>query len=74
MIWKAVEPEPGVYDDGYLRHIAASVRTLARHGIFSLSRRGARILEIAACRGIRRISIQALRAGRDRESCRAAEL
>jgi endoglycosylceramidase len=36
VIWKAVEPGPGVYDDGYLRHIAATVRTLARHGIYSL--------------------------------------
>ncbi len=36
VIWKAVEPRPGVYDDGYLGHIASTVRTLARHGIFSL--------------------------------------
>ncbi len=36
VIWKAVEPEPGVYDDAYLGHIAATVRTLARHGILSL--------------------------------------
>jgi endoglycosylceramidase len=36
VIWKAVEPRPGVYDDGYLSHIAATVRTLARHGIYSL--------------------------------------
>ena len=36
VIWKAVEPQPGVYDDGYLDHIAATVQTLARHGIVSL--------------------------------------
>lgn len=36
MIWEAVEPRPGVNDDAYLRHIAATVRTLAKHGIFSL--------------------------------------
>ncbi|HET9104226.1 MAG TPA: cellulase family glycosylhydrolase [Solirubrobacteraceae bacterium] len=36
VIWKAVEPAPGVYDNGYLDHIAATVQTLARHGIVSL--------------------------------------
>ena len=36
VIWKAVEPQPGVYDDVYLGHIAATVQTLARHGIVSL--------------------------------------
>jgi len=36
VIWKAVEPMPGVYDDGYLAHIASTVATLARHGIVSL--------------------------------------
>jgi endoglycosylceramidase len=36
VIWKAVEPRPGVYDDGYLRRIAATVRILHRHGIVSL--------------------------------------
>ena len=36
VIWKAVEPEPGVFDDGYLNQIAATVATLARHGIVSL--------------------------------------
>jgi endoglycosylceramidase len=36
VIWKAVEPKPGVFDGAYLSHIAASVRTLARHGIVSL--------------------------------------
>jgi endoglycosylceramidase len=36
VIWKAVEPSPGVYDNSYLNHIAATVSTLARHGIVSL--------------------------------------
>ena len=36
VIWKAVEPRPGVYDERYLRAIAATVRTLARHGILSV--------------------------------------
>jgi endoglycosylceramidase len=36
VIWTAVEPQPGVYDDAYLGHIAATVRMLARHGIVSL--------------------------------------
>ncbi|HKC27857.1 MAG TPA: cellulase family glycosylhydrolase [Jatrophihabitans sp.] len=36
VIWAAVEPQPGVYDDGYLTSIEATVRTLARHGIVSL--------------------------------------
>jgi len=36
VIWKAVEPRPGVYSDAYLRRIAATVRTLAAHGILSL--------------------------------------
>ncbi len=36
IIWKAVEPRPGVYNDAYLRHIAGTVRVLAGHGIFSL--------------------------------------
>ena len=36
VIWKAVEPRPGVYDDAYLAHIAQTVDTLARHGIVSL--------------------------------------
>ncbi|MHB8693534.1 MAG: hypothetical protein ACYDHH_20035 [Solirubrobacteraceae bacterium] len=36
MIWKAVEPMPGVYDDAYLSRIADTVATLARHGIVAL--------------------------------------
>ena len=36
VIWKAVEPTPGHYNDGYLRHIATTVATLARHGVLSL--------------------------------------
>jgi endoglycosylceramidase len=36
VIYKAVEPSPGVYDDAYLDRIAATVATLARHGIVSL--------------------------------------
>ena len=36
VIWKALEPRPGIYDDSYLAHIASTVATLARHGIVSL--------------------------------------
>jgi endoglycosylceramidase len=36
VIWKAVEPQPGVYDNAYLNQIASTVKTLARHGILSL--------------------------------------
>jgi endoglycosylceramidase len=36
LIYKAVEPAPGVYDDAYLDRIAATVRTLASHGIQSV--------------------------------------
>ena len=36
VIWKAVEPQPGVFDDTYLARIAATVQTLGSHGIFSL--------------------------------------
>jgi endoglycosylceramidase len=36
VIWAAVEPQPGVYDDAYLDSIAATVQTLAAHGIVSL--------------------------------------
>jgi endoglycosylceramidase len=36
VIWKAVEPMPGVFDDSYLSQIAQTVRTLADHGVMSL--------------------------------------
>ncbi len=36
VLWEALEPHPGVYDDSYLSHIAATVKMLARHGIVSL--------------------------------------
>jgi endoglycosylceramidase len=36
VIWAAVEPQPGVYDDGYLASVAQTVDTLAAHGIVSL--------------------------------------
>jgi endoglycosylceramidase len=36
VIWKAVEPKQGVFDDAYLAHIASTVRTLAKHGVYSL--------------------------------------
>lgn len=36
VLWQAVEPQPGVYDDAYLDHIAATVKLLARYGIVSL--------------------------------------
>jgi endoglycosylceramidase len=36
VLWQAVEPQPGVYDDGYLRHIAQTVAMLGRYGIVSL--------------------------------------
>jgi endoglycosylceramidase len=36
IIYKAVEPQPGVYDDAYLQRIRDTVDTLARHGIVSL--------------------------------------
>ncbi len=36
VIWKALEPQPGVYDDAYLAQIAATVGALARHGVASL--------------------------------------
>ena len=36
VIWKALEPTPGVFDEAYLARIAGTVRTLARHGIVSL--------------------------------------
>ena len=36
VIYAAVEPSPGVYDDAYLAGIAATVGTLAAHGIYTL--------------------------------------
>jgi endoglycosylceramidase len=36
VLWQAVEPKPGVFDDGYLRQIATTVRVLGHHGIYSL--------------------------------------
>jgi endoglycosylceramidase len=36
IIYKAVEPRPGVYDDAYLGQIADTVRTLGRQRIWSL--------------------------------------
>jgi endoglycosylceramidase len=36
VIWAGVEPEPGVFNNAYLASIAATVRTLAAHGIVSL--------------------------------------
>jgi endoglycosylceramidase len=36
VIWKAVEPRPGVYDNAYLARIASTVAALRRHGILSL--------------------------------------
>jgi endoglycosylceramidase len=33
VIWRAVEPAPGEYDDGYLSRIRRTVRMLAAHGI-----------------------------------------
>ncbi len=36
VIWKAVEPEPGRYDDGYLASIRRTVDLLAAHGVASL--------------------------------------
>jgi endoglycosylceramidase len=36
LIYKGVEPEPGVYDGGYLDQIANTEQMLASHGIFSL--------------------------------------
>ena len=36
VIYTAVEPRPGVYDDRYLGRIASTVRTFRRHGIYSL--------------------------------------
>lgn len=36
VIWKALEPEPGVFDEAYVRHISETVAMLASHGILSL--------------------------------------
>jgi endoglycosylceramidase len=36
VIWGAVEPQPGSYDDNYLASIAQTVQTLAAHGVLSL--------------------------------------
>ncbi|MEA2429787.1 MAG: endoglycosylceramidase [Thermoleophilaceae bacterium] len=36
LIYKAVEPAPGQYDDAYLRRIENTVNILGRHGIVSL--------------------------------------
>ena len=36
VIWTAVEPSPGVYDQAYLAHIESTVKTLARHGVLAL--------------------------------------
>jgi endoglycosylceramidase len=36
VIWKALEPQPGVYDDAYLEQIEQTVALLAKRGIVSL--------------------------------------
>jgi endoglycosylceramidase len=36
VIWSAVEPQPGVFNDAYLASIENTVQTLADHGIVSL--------------------------------------
>ena len=36
VIWKALEPQPGVFNDSYLASIASTVSTLGAHGIVSL--------------------------------------
>lgn len=36
IFWKAVEPQPGVYDDAYLRSIRRTVNLLQSHGISTL--------------------------------------
>ena len=34
--WSRVEPEPGRYDDAYLRQVERTVKVLARHGVYSV--------------------------------------
>jgi endoglycosylceramidase len=36
VLWQALEPKPGVFNAGYVKHIASTVNTLAKHGIVSL--------------------------------------
>ncbi len=36
VLWEALEPQPGVYDQSYLANLEQTVSTLARHGIVSL--------------------------------------
>ncbi len=36
VIYGAVEPSPGVYDDAYIAQIAGTVRVLSAHGIYTL--------------------------------------
>ena len=36
LIWRAVEPQPGQYDDAYLARIRRTTQVLARHGIWTL--------------------------------------
>jgi endoglycosylceramidase len=36
LVWKAVEPRPGQYDDAYLSRVRRTVRMLHRHGIVAL--------------------------------------
>jgi endoglycosylceramidase len=36
VIWKALEPEPGVFNDSYLASIASTVNMLGSHGVVSL--------------------------------------
>jgi len=36
LIWRAVEPQPGRYDDAYLARVARTARILSREGIWTL--------------------------------------